>query len=172
MTNISQPCCFNILHLSKCFSIFDCTLLYDLFSLFSYIELFCSYFILKNLNCVCIFLRCNSCQSSNKYFYVLAKGRAELLKINLREVELDPDISLEEIAEKIEGYSGADITNVCRYLIALNLQIELLGKSSFALYDRLKQCSQCLCLRPRSIYCIHVLLSHGVVQRPWSLSVR
>ncbi|XP_054693613.1 katanin p60 ATPase-containing subunit A-like 1 isoform X2 [Grus americana] len=43
-----------------------------------------------------------------------AKGRAELLKINLREVELDPDISLEEIAEKIEGYSGADITNVCR----------------------------------------------------------
>ncbi|XP_044298243.1 katanin p60 ATPase-containing subunit A-like 1 isoform X1 [Varanus komodoensis] len=42
------------------------------------------------------------------------KGRAELLKINLREVELDPDISLEEIAEKIEGYSGADITNVCR----------------------------------------------------------
>ncbi|XP_062830763.1 katanin p60 ATPase-containing subunit A-like 1 [Anolis carolinensis] len=43
-----------------------------------------------------------------------AKGRAELLKINLREVELDPDIRLEEIAEKIEGYSGADITNVCR----------------------------------------------------------
>ncbi|XP_054830244.1 katanin p60 ATPase-containing subunit A-like 1 [Eublepharis macularius] len=43
-----------------------------------------------------------------------AKGRAELLKINLREVELDPDINLEEIAEKIEGYSGADITNVCR----------------------------------------------------------
>uniref|UniRef100_A0A2K5ZEV7 Katanin p60 ATPase-containing subunit A1 n=1 Tax=Mandrillus leucophaeus TaxID=9568 RepID=A0A2K5ZEV7_MANLE len=44
-----------------------------------------------------------------------AKGRAELLKINLREVELDPDIQLEDIAEKIEGYSGADITNVCRY---------------------------------------------------------
>lgn len=44
-----------------------------------------------------------------------AKGRTELLKINLREVELDPDIQLEDIAEKIEGYSGADITNVCRY---------------------------------------------------------
>ncbi|XP_064131358.1 katanin p60 ATPase-containing subunit A-like 1 isoform X2 [Loxodonta africana] len=43
-----------------------------------------------------------------------AKGRAELLKISLREVELDPDIQLEDIAEKIEGYSGADITNVCR----------------------------------------------------------
>uniref|UniRef100_A0A8D0GGZ1 Katanin catalytic subunit A1 like 1 n=1 Tax=Sphenodon punctatus TaxID=8508 RepID=A0A8D0GGZ1_SPHPU len=47
-------------------------------------------------------------------FNIAAKGRAELLKINLREVELDPDIRLEEIAEKIEGYSGADITNVCR----------------------------------------------------------
>ncbi|XP_040439298.1 katanin p60 ATPase-containing subunit A-like 1 isoform X2 [Falco naumanni] len=43
-----------------------------------------------------------------------AKGREKLLKINLREIELDPDISLEEIAEKTEGYSGADITNVCR----------------------------------------------------------
>ncbi|XP_038617531.1 katanin p60 ATPase-containing subunit A-like 1 isoform X2 [Tachyglossus aculeatus] len=43
-----------------------------------------------------------------------AKGRAELLKINLREVELDPDIHLEDIADRIEGYSGADITNVCR----------------------------------------------------------
>uniref|UniRef100_A0A8C5WF95 Multifunctional fusion protein n=1 Tax=Leptobrachium leishanense TaxID=445787 RepID=A0A8C5WF95_9ANUR len=43
-----------------------------------------------------------------------AQGRAELLKINLREVEMDPDVNLETIAEKIEGYSGADITNVCR----------------------------------------------------------
>lgn len=49
-----------------------------------------------------------------------AKGRTELLKINLREVELDPDIELEDIAEKIEGYSGADITNVCRYFFFFN----------------------------------------------------
>uniref|UniRef100_A0A8C9VIV7 Katanin p60 ATPase-containing subunit A1 n=1 Tax=Scleropages formosus TaxID=113540 RepID=A0A8C9VIV7_SCLFO len=43
-----------------------------------------------------------------------AKGRAELLKINLREVEVAPDVDLALIAEKIQGYSGADITNVCR----------------------------------------------------------
>lgn len=49
--------------------------------------------------------------------FLTAKGRTELLKINLREVELDPDIQLEDIAEKIEGYSGADITNVCRYFL-------------------------------------------------------
>ncbi|XP_072515317.1 katanin p60 ATPase-containing subunit A-like 1 [Salminus brasiliensis] len=43
-----------------------------------------------------------------------AKGRAELLKISLREVEVASDVDLAVIAEKIEGYSGADITNVCR----------------------------------------------------------
>lgn len=46
-----------------------------------------------------------------------AKGRAELLKISLREVELDPDINLEDIADKTEGYSGADITNICRCVL-------------------------------------------------------
>ena len=44
----------------------------------------------------------------------VAIGRVELLKINLREVELAEDVDLDFIAEKIEGYSGADITNVCR----------------------------------------------------------
>lgn len=44
-----------------------------------------------------------------------AKGRAELLKINLKELELANDVELEKIAEQMEGYSGADITNVCRY---------------------------------------------------------
>lgn len=58
-------------------------------------------------------------------FIFTAKGRVELLKINLREVELDPDISLEEIAEKIEGYSGADITNVCRYPVFLSRPIRI-----------------------------------------------
>ena len=43
-----------------------------------------------------------------------AKGRAELLRISLREVEVAPDVNLALIAEKIQGYSGADITNVCR----------------------------------------------------------
>lgn len=48
------------------------------------------------------------------YFLWLAKGREELLKINLRELELADDVDLANIAEKMEGYSGADITNVCR----------------------------------------------------------
>lgn len=43
-----------------------------------------------------------------------AKGRVELLRINLKELELAEDVDLDKIAEQLEGYSGADITNVCR----------------------------------------------------------
>lgn len=39
----------------------------------------------------------------------------DLLKINLREVEVSSDVDLDIIAEKMEDYSGADITNICRY---------------------------------------------------------
>lgn len=42
------------------------------------------------------------------------EGREALLSINLREVKVDEDINLTEIASLLEGYSGADITNVCR----------------------------------------------------------
>ena len=44
-------------------------------------------------------------------------GRVELLKINLKELEVSEDVDLEKIAEQLEGYSGADITNVCRSAI-------------------------------------------------------
>lgn len=47
-------------------------------------------------------------------FLSLAKGREELLRISLRELELADDVDLARIAENMEGYSGADITNVCR----------------------------------------------------------
>ena len=42
------------------------------------------------------------------------KGRVELLKINLKGVSIAPDVDLGEVAQKLDGYSGADITNVCR----------------------------------------------------------
>ncbi|XP_024146181.1 katanin p60 ATPase-containing subunit A1 isoform X2 [Oryzias melastigma] len=42
------------------------------------------------------------------------KGRVELLRINLRELELASNVDLDKIAEQMDGYSGADITNVCR----------------------------------------------------------
>uniref|UniRef100_A0A1A8PQM4 Katanin p60 ATPase-containing subunit A1 n=2 Tax=Nothobranchius TaxID=28779 RepID=A0A1A8PQM4_9TELE len=54
------------------------------------------------------------------------KGRVELLRINLKELELAGDVDLNKIAEQLEGYSGADITNVCRdaSLMAMRRRIE------------------------------------------------
>lgn len=45
----------------------------------------------------------------------LDEGRQKLLEINLREVQTGTDVNLRDIASKLEGYSGADITSVCRY---------------------------------------------------------
>lgn len=42
------------------------------------------------------------------------EGREALLHINLKEVKVDPEVDLQLIAKKLDGYSGADITNVCR----------------------------------------------------------
>ncbi|XP_069052256.1 katanin p60 ATPase-containing subunit A1 isoform X2 [Lepisosteus oculatus] len=55
-----------------------------------------------------------------------AKGREELLKISLKELELANDVDMAKIAEQMEGYSGADITNVCRdaSLMAMRRLIE------------------------------------------------
>uniref|UniRef100_A0A671UUQ0 Katanin p60 subunit A-like 1 n=1 Tax=Sparus aurata TaxID=8175 RepID=A0A671UUQ0_SPAAU len=58
-----------------------------------------------------------------------AVGRVELLKINLREVDVAPDVDLDLIAEKIEGYSGADITNVCRDASMMAMRRRIQGLS-------------------------------------------
>lgn len=42
------------------------------------------------------------------------EGRIQLLKINLKGMQMAEDVVVEEIARKMAGYSGADITNVCR----------------------------------------------------------
>ncbi|XP_013776338.1 katanin p60 ATPase-containing subunit A1-like [Limulus polyphemus] len=42
------------------------------------------------------------------------EGREALLRINLKEVEVMEDLDITEVARKLDGYSGADITNVCR----------------------------------------------------------
>ena len=44
------------------------------------------------------------------------EGRLALLNLNLKDVVHTADCDLEKIAELTEGYSGADITNVCRYV--------------------------------------------------------
>lgn len=55
------------------------------------------------------------------------EGREALLKINLREVKLDPLVDLTLIAKKLEGFSGADITNVCRDASMMSMRRKIYG---------------------------------------------
>ena len=42
------------------------------------------------------------------------KGRVALFNINMKDIDVDTDVNLEALAEKTDGYSGADVANVCR----------------------------------------------------------
>ena len=56
-----------------------------------------------------------------------ADGREELLKINLKGLEIAKDVSLGKLAESLEGYSGADITNVCRDAAMMSFRRRISG---------------------------------------------
>uniref|UniRef100_UPI00398F3FA3 katanin p60 ATPase-containing subunit A-like 1 n=1 Tax=Pristiophorus japonicus TaxID=55135 RepID=UPI00398F3FA3 len=58
-----------------------------------------------------------------------ANGRAELLKINLRGVDVALGVDVTAIADKMEGYSGADITNVCRDASMMAMRRRIQGLS-------------------------------------------
>lgn len=40
--------------------------------------------------------------------------RSELVKLCLEGVTVDPKLDTNQIADKMKGYTGSDITNVCR----------------------------------------------------------
>ena len=43
-----------------------------------------------------------------------AVGRRQLFEINLKGVEMNDDIDFERLIQITDGYSGADLANVCR----------------------------------------------------------
>jgi len=55
------------------------------------------------------------------------EGREALLKINLKEVKAAEDVDLKYIARKLGGYSGADITNVCRDASMMSMRRKIAG---------------------------------------------
>ena len=52
---------------------------------------------------------------------------ASLLKINLQGLDIDPQFDLEKAALKLIGYSGADITNVCRDASLMSMRRKIKG---------------------------------------------
>lgn len=51
------------------------------------------------------------------------------MRINLREVTLDDDVDLEKIANRLDGYSGADVTTVCRDASMMGMRRKIEGLS-------------------------------------------
>jgi len=56
------------------------------------------------------------------------EGRESLLKINLKGLKVETDLDLGNIACKLDGYSGADITNVCRDASMMSMRRKIAGK--------------------------------------------
>lgn len=41
-------------------------------------------------------------------------ARRKILELNLKDIPLEPDVDLDRLAERLEGYSGADVAYLCR----------------------------------------------------------
>eukprot|EP00899_Mesostigma_viride_P009949 jgi/Mesvir1/18956/Mv18924-RA.1 len=56
-------------------------------------------------------------------------ARIDLLKINLRGIEVSPDIDWEDLGRRTEGYSGDDLTNICRDASMNGMRRRIAGKT-------------------------------------------
>ncbi|GMH14273.1 hypothetical protein Nepgr_016114 [Nepenthes gracilis] len=57
------------------------------------------------------------------------ESRKELIRINLRSVEVAADVDIDEVARRAEGYSGDDLTNVCRDASLNGMRLKIAGKT-------------------------------------------
>ncbi|KAK1306547.1 Katanin p60 ATPase-containing subunit A1 [Acorus calamus] len=57
------------------------------------------------------------------------ESRKELIRINLKTVEVSPDVNIDEVARKTDGYSGDDLTNVCRDASLNGMRRKIAGKT-------------------------------------------
>ncbi|XP_057473439.1 katanin p60 ATPase-containing subunit A1 [Actinidia eriantha] len=56
-------------------------------------------------------------------------SRKELIRINLKTVEVAPDVDIDDVARRTEGYSGDDLTNVCRDASLNGMRRKIAGKT-------------------------------------------
>ncbi|CAL1377866.1 unnamed protein product [Linum trigynum] len=57
------------------------------------------------------------------------ESRKELIKINLKTVEVSVDVDIDDVARRTEGYSGDDLTNVCRDASLNGMRRKIAGKT-------------------------------------------
>lgn len=53
------------------------------------------------------------------------EGLKKLFEINLKGVKLAPDVKIDDLLKKVKGYSGADVSNVCRDAAMMPLRRQL-----------------------------------------------
>ena len=53
-------------------------------------------------------------------------GRKELFKINLKGIKIGDDLKVDKLVQMTKGYSGADISNVCREAAMMPMRKKLL----------------------------------------------
>ncbi|KAM6585853.1 hypothetical protein CsatB_012855 [Cannabis sativa] len=57
------------------------------------------------------------------------ESRKELIRINLKTVEVATDVDIDDVARRTEGYSGDDLTNVCRDASLNGMRRKIAGKT-------------------------------------------
>ncbi|KAG6545358.1 hypothetical protein Mapa_013207 [Marchantia paleacea] len=57
------------------------------------------------------------------------ESRRDLIKINLKDVDIAKDVDVEELARRTDGYSGDDLTNICRDASMNGMRRKIAGKT-------------------------------------------
>ncbi|XP_068304020.1 katanin p60 ATPase-containing subunit A1-like [Pyrus communis] len=57
------------------------------------------------------------------------ESRKALIRINMKTVEVAPDVDMDAVARRTEGYSGDDLTNVCRDASLNGMRRKIAGKT-------------------------------------------
>ena len=57
------------------------------------------------------------------------ESRTNLLQLNLKDVVISKDVKMEDIAQMLEDYSGADITSFCRDAALMSMRKVIKDKS-------------------------------------------
>ncbi|KAE8690463.1 Katanin p60 ATPase-containing subunit A1 [Hibiscus syriacus] len=71
-------------------------------------------------------------EATRKHIYIPLpnfESREELNRINLKTVEVATDVDIDEVARRIEGYSGDDLTNVCPDASLNGMRRKIVGKT-------------------------------------------
>ena len=55
------------------------------------------------------------------------EGRCQLFNINLRDVDISDDVDFDSLANASDGFSGADITNLCRDAAMMSMRRAITG---------------------------------------------